>query len=80
MDINNVSKETKDLADKAKALADTQVGKEIVHTVGNMAHEKLSEVKKEAAAHGLGGLVDLAVNLAEQKTGMDLDGDNDVGK
>ncbi len=80
MDTNDIANETKALADKAKALADTEVGKEIVHTVGNMAHEKLTAVKHAAAASGLGGLVDLAVNLAEQKTGMDLDGDNDIGK
>ncbi len=80
MDTNDIANETKALADKAKALADTDVGKEIVHTVSNMAHEKLTEVKHAASASGLGGLVDLAVNLAEQKTGMDLDGDNDIGK
>ena len=80
MDTNDIAKETKALADKAKALTETTVGKEIVHAVGNMAHGKLAEVKHAAAASGLGGLVDLAVNLAEQKTGIDLDADNDIGK
>ena len=41
---------------------------------------KIAEVKSKANQYGLGGVVDTAVNAAEQKAHIDLDGDKDVGK
>ncbi len=33
-----------------------------------------------AKEKGLGGVMNMVVNMAEEKTGVDIDGDGDIGK
>lgn len=73
-----------DILKNAKALADivaeTKLGEKILHGVEEKAGEMLKSVHEKADGFGLGGAVDALVNQAEEKVGIDLDQDGDVGK
>ena len=73
MDINNMK-------DDAKKFADSEIGKQVIGGAEHLAHEKIAEVRKMADTKGLGDMLDGVINMAEQKTGMDIDGDGDTGK
>jgi hypothetical protein len=69
------------LKDEAQALEGSPVAKEVVgNVVDSMTASKIAEVKAKANEFGLGSMVDNLVNAAEEKIGMDLDGDKDIGK
>lgn len=76
MDIPDISK-IKGAAAKA---SETEVGKEVVGAVENIAEDKVREIRKLATDKGLGGVFNAIENLAEKQIGMDLDGDGDIGK
>jgi hypothetical protein len=80
IDPNDIDEELGALKGKARAFSESPLGKQVVAGVENIAREKLRDVKRSAAKSGMGGALDVAVNLAEDKTGIDLDGDGDVGK
>jgi D-alanyl-D-alanine dipeptidase len=65
---------------EAEALAKNPIAEGVMGMVGNVAHEKVAEMHQMADAKGLGGIMDTVVNMAEAKTGMDIDGDGDVAK
>ncbi len=54
--------------------------KDLAKIAAERAHGKVNEIEHLAAAHGLGGILDIAVNLAESKINVDIDGDGDTGK
>lgn len=68
------------IADEAKKLADSQVGEALIEKAKDVLEDKVAEVKEMADKKGLGVAVDAVVNIAEEKTGVDIDGDGDVAK
>jgi hypothetical protein len=54
--------------------------KDLKNIALDKAHTKVNEIEKMADKNGLGGIFDIAVNIAESKTNFDIDGDGDVGK
>jgi len=65
---------------EAEALAKNPIAEGVMGMVGNAAHEKVAELEKMADEKGLGGIMNTIVNLAEDKVGMDIDGDGDIAK
>ena len=50
-----------------------------VAQVTGAVHGAVAQAKAKADAAGLGGVFEQLENVAEQKIGMDLDGDGDTG-
>ncbi len=65
---------------KAKDFSRTEIGKKVVSGAKGAVQSKVRDLKRSANAKGVGGVLDLALDLAEKKTGIDLDGDGDAGK
>lgn len=71
---------SEELKAEAEKLAANPLASSIMGVVGNLAHEKVGEVELMAKEKGLGGVMNMVVNMAEEKTGVDIDGDGDIGK
>lgn len=78
-DMNDVTNNAKKIADIQK-LADTDIGKELVNKIADVGHSKVAEIRKIATDKGLGSAFDKILDIAEEKTGLDIDGDGDTGK